>query len=58
MQFKDKKVLFATTGLDGHFNPLTGLAKFLQAEGCVVRWYTSERFSAKLTKLDIPFYPF
>lgn len=55
---KGKKILFATTGMDGHFNPLTGLAKFLQDEGCDVRWYTSERFRAKLARLQIPFYPF
>lgn len=58
MQLKGKKILFASTALDGHFNPLTGLAKFLQKEGCDVRWYTSEHFRAKLAKLEIPFYPF
>lgn len=58
MQLKGKKILFASTAMDGHFNPLTGLAKYLQHEGCDVRWYTSELFKDKLVKLEIPFYPF
>lgn len=29
-QLKEKKILFATIPGDGHFNPLTGLAKHLQ----------------------------
>lgn len=58
MQLKGKKILFATTGQDGHINPLTGLAKFLQGEGCDVRWYTSPYFKKKMEKLEIPFYPF
>src|ERR1700712_4597147 len=58
MQLKGKKILFASTAMDGHFNPLTGLAKYLQKEGCEVRWYTAESFRAKLAKLEIPFFPF
>jgi len=58
MQLRGKKILFASTAFDGHFNPLTGLAKYLQKEGCDVRWYTSEAFRKKLAKLEIPFYPF
>jgi MGT family glycosyltransferase len=58
MQLKGNKILFASSALDGHFNPLTGLAKHLQNEGCDVRWYTSTTFKNKLVKLDIPFYPF
>jgi len=53
-----KKILIANVPLDGHFNPLTGLAKHLQHIGCDVRWYTSETFSERLNKLDIPHYPF
>jgi len=30
--------LFANVPADGHFNPLTGLAKFLQKQGHDVRW--------------------
>jgi MGT family glycosyltransferase len=58
MQLKGKKILFASTAMDGHFNPLTGLAKYLQSEGCDVRWYTAESFRAKLAKLEIPLFPF
>ena len=57
-QLTGKKILFATVPADGHFNPLTGLAKYLQQLGCDVRWYTSPSFSAKLEKLDIAHYPF
>ncbi len=55
---KGKKILFTTLPADGHFNPLTGLAKYLEAAGCDVRWYTSPVFKAKLKKLGIPHYVF
>ncbi|MBD0256787.1 MAG: glycosyltransferase family 1 protein [Cytophagales bacterium] len=53
-----KKILFTTLPADGHFNPLTGLAKYLQAAGADVRWYTSPLFKGKLEKLNIRHYPF
>jgi UDP:flavonoid glycosyltransferase YjiC (YdhE family) len=53
-----KKILFASVPADGHFNPLTGLAKHLQSLGYEVRWYTSSHYAPKLKKLDIPHYPF
>jgi len=52
------KVLFATVPADGHFNPLTGLAKHLQQAGCDVRWYTSDIFEQKLKNMGIPHYTF
>jgi len=52
------KILFACFPGDGHFNPLTGLAKHLKSLGCDVRWYTSKKYEAKIAKLDIPFYEF
>lgn len=55
---KGKKILFGTVPADGHFNPLTGLAKYLQAAGCDVRWYASPLFAKKLDKLGIQHYPF
>ncbi|NOW97580.1 glycosyltransferase [Mucilaginibacter sp. SG564] len=55
-QLKGKKILFATIPADGHFNPLTGLAKHLQSLGCDVRWFTSDYFAGKLEKLGIPHY--
>ena len=51
------KILFANFPADGHFNPLTGLAVHLKEAGCDVHWYTSNIYSEKINKLDIPFYP-
>jgi len=53
-----KKYLFATIAADGHFNPLTGLAKYLLESGCEVRWYTSSIYQERLDKMGIPLYPF
>ncbi|GAB3921596.1 glycosyltransferase [Larkinella terrae] len=53
-----KKILFATIPADGHFNPLTGIAKHLQELGHDVRWYTGGRYVTKAQKLGIPVYPF
>lgn len=53
-----KKILFASMPAEGHVNPLTGLAKYLQAQGCDVRWYTGASYAAKMTKLNIPLFPF
>lgn len=52
-----KKVLFANFPADGHFNPLTGLAVYLQDLGCDVRWYTSSKYEMKLKQMNIPFLP-
>jgi MGT family glycosyltransferase len=56
--FSGKKVLFANVPLDGHFNPLTALAKHLQNIGCEVRWYASAIFSEQLERLGIFRYEF
>ena len=53
-----KKILFASMPAEGHVNPLTGLAKYLQAQGCDVRWYTGSTYAPKMTKLGIPLFPF
>ncbi|MFD1139922.1 glycosyltransferase [Larkinella insperata] len=53
-----KKILFATIPADGHFNPLTGIAKHLQSLGHDVRWYTGGHYVTKAEKLGIPVYPF
>jgi MGT family glycosyltransferase len=53
-----KKILFVTAPADGHFNPLTGLAKHLQSLGYDVRWYTQDSYKEKLIKLGIPHYPY
>lgn len=52
------KILFANFPADGHFNPLTGLAVYLDQLGCDVRWYTSKTYADKLKKLQIKHYPF
>jgi MGT family glycosyltransferase len=57
-ELKGKKILFASTAAEGHFNPLTGLAKHLQQLGCDVRWYTSSVFEEKLKRLEIQHYPY
>ncbi|MEO5892303.1 MAG: nucleotide disphospho-sugar-binding domain-containing protein [Ferruginibacter sp.] len=53
-----KKILFACVPADGHFNPLTGIAKHLQSIGYDVRWYSSANYQEKLEELGMPFYPF
>jgi MGT family glycosyltransferase len=53
-----KKILFANVPGDGHFNPLTGLAKHLQLIGCDVRWYASNNYAKKIESLSIHRYPF
>jgi MGT family glycosyltransferase len=55
---RTQKILFATIALDGHFNPLTGLARHLLELGYDVRWYTGSTFGPKLAALGIPHYPF
>lgn len=52
-----KKILFASVPADGHVNPLTGLAQHLQSIGFDVRWYTSEHYAPKITKLGVQHYP-
>ena len=53
-----KKILFANFPADGHFNPLTGIAVYLQQSGAEVRWYGSREYTDKIKKLGIPHYPF
>lgn len=53
-----KKILFATVPADGHVNPLTGIAVHLKSLGYDVRWYTSEVYAEKISKLKIQHYPF
>ncbi|TCJ17736.1 glycosyltransferase [Flaviaesturariibacter flavus] len=52
------RVLFACVPLDGHFNPLTGLARYLAEQGCDVRWYTSVHYRPKTEALGQQHYPF
>lgn len=55
---KTRKILFAAMPFEGHFNPLTGIAKYLQSQGHDVRWYAGGSYARKLAKLEIPHYPF
>ncbi len=52
------KILFITMAADGHFYPLTGVAKHLQDLGHDVRWYTEQIYQSRLEKLEIPHYPY
>jgi UDP:flavonoid glycosyltransferase YjiC (YdhE family) len=53
-----KRILLATMAADGHFNPMTGIAKILIEEGYDVRWYTQEIYKQRVSKMGIKFYPF
>ena len=52
------KILFASQAIDGHFNPMTGVAMRLKERGHDVRWYTGPVFRDKLHGLGIPLFPF
>ncbi|WP_258804971.1 glycosyltransferase [Pseudarthrobacter sp. NS4] len=51
-------ILFASQAIDGHFNPMTGVAMKLKERGHDVRWYTGPVFAGKLKDLGIPLFPF
>jgi MGT family glycosyltransferase len=55
---RGKKILFASIPADGHFNPLTVLARHLKAEGHDVRWYTAPSYLSRVKQLGLPAYPF
>jgi len=44
--------------VDGHFNPLTGIAMHFKSLGHDVRWYTSKTYEKKLANMNITLYPF
>jgi len=52
------RILFASMPFDGHFLPLTGIARHLRAGGHDVRFYTGARFADRLARLDVPHLPF
>ena len=53
-----KRILFAAVPADGHFNPLTGIAKFLQDRGFEIGWYASAGYAEKLQQMEIQHFPF
>jgi MGT family glycosyltransferase len=57
MKLNGKKILFANVPADGHFNPLSVLAKHLQQSGADVRWLSSRLYQQKIEKLGIQYYP-
>jgi len=57
-QLKGKRILFCNVAADGHFNPMTGLAKYLQQLGCDVRWFAAPMYAKKLEKLGIHHYAY
>lgn len=52
------KILFASQAIDGHFNPMTGVAVRLKERGHDVGWYTGPFFTDKLRTLGIQHFPF
>lgn len=48
------RILFASMPMDGHFNPLTGLAVHLKQRGHDVRWYAAPSYVKKLEAIGIP----
>ena len=52
------RVLFASMPFDGHFLPLTGLARHLRRHGHDARFYTGPSYAQRLAALDVPHLPF
>ena len=52
------RVLFASMPFDGHFLPLTGLARHLRRRGHDARFYTGPSYAQRLAALDVPHLPF
>ena len=52
------RILFASMPFDGHFLPLTGIARHLRVAGHDVRFYTGPSYAQRLAALDVPHLPF
>lgn len=52
------KILFASQAIDGHFNPMTGVAVRLKERGHDVGWYTGPVLADRLRLLGIRHFPF
>ena len=52
------RVLFASMPFDGHFLPLTGIARHLHTQGHDVRCYTGPSYARRLASLGVPHLPF
>ena len=52
------KILFASLTLEGHFNPLTGIARAAQEAGHEVAFYTGTYFASKLAAMGVRHFPY
>lgn len=52
------RILFASMPFDGHFLPMTGVAKHLSGRGHDVRFYTGPSFAERLAQLGVAHVPF
>jgi UDP:flavonoid glycosyltransferase YjiC (YdhE family) len=52
------KILFASQAIDGHFNPMTGVAMRLKGRGHDVAWYTGPVYAGRLGGMGIQHFPF
>ena len=52
------KILFASQAIDGHFNPMTGVAMRLKDRGHEVAWYTGPVYADRLGGMGIQHFPF
>lgn len=55
---KKLNILVASAPADGHFKPLTGIARYLNERGHDVRWYASSKYTDNIAALDMHHYPF
>lgn len=51
-------ILVASAPADGHFKPLTGIARYLNECGHDVRWYASSKYTSYIAGLGMQHYPF
>jgi UDP:flavonoid glycosyltransferase YjiC (YdhE family) len=52
------RILIASLPADGHFNPLTGIARHLADRGHDVRWYAGPAYAARVEALGLPVLPY
>ena len=48
----------ASAPADGHFNPMTGVGKYLESQGHDVRWYATTHYADKIRQMEMHHYPF
>lgn len=50
---KKLNILIAGAPADGHFKPLTGIARYLTERGHDVRWYASPKYTSNIATLGM-----